>query len=391
MGENNFAMSVHATDIDDEILSKINRHTRRSFGVDELFVFEGVISDDSLDSFKTRMDPVTTLKNYAADLTKGVSLLDGHNTEKEPFGRSFDSHIRNKDDLTQVVAQFYILRDSNSNGRSTNDIIKNIEGGIIRDMSVGFMAGIDDYICSIDGKPMTMSPYFPGDRTEDGQEAFYWVKNGHLREVSTVYKGSNSNAYIEKARQMIDEGKMDENRIAVLQEGLGTRFDELDKPFFNALKNNKRGVENFKMKISDVKKAIEDGEITLAALKNLVNQLDKENGGDDEEKQKQGRMVRSVFGDNVTEDKLKALKNEAKNGRKYKEDLVENVVNARVAVQGDDFNAENYKKMLERADIEFIKEELTSYERMKAGKYTGGRQIDNSQDGNDTVDVVTIR
>lgn len=227
---------------------------------------------------------------------------------------------------------------------------------------------------------------------ENGEKVFYWIKNAHLREVSTVYRGSNPNAYIEKARQIVSDGLMDENRIAVLQQGLGTRFDELDKSFFDAFKNNKRGVEDSKMKIADVKKAVEDGEITLAALKNLVNQLDKESGGDDEEKQKQGRMVRAIFGNNVTEDLLKTLKTEAEDGRKYKDDLVEGAIKARVAVQGEDFNAEGYKNMLERADVEFIKEERSTYEKLKAGKYTSGRQIGSqSEDGKDEDEVVTIR
>ncbi|MDT2759277.1 hypothetical protein [Enterococcus xiangfangensis] len=392
MGENNFAMSVQAASIDETMLAKINKHTRRSFNAEELFVFEGTISDDSLDSFDTRMDPETTLKNYADDLTRGISLMSGHATDKEPFGRSFDSSVRENGELTQVIGHFYMLRDSTSNGQSTNDIIRNIEGGIIRDMSVGFMAGVEDYVCSADGKTMMMSPYFPGDRMENGEKVFYWIKNAHLREVSTVYKGSNPNAYIEKARQIVSDGLMDENRIAVLQQGLGTRFDELDKSFFDAFKNNKRGVEDSKMKIADVKKAVEDGEITLAALKNLVNQLDKESGGDDEEKQKQGRMVRAIFGDNVTEDLLKTLKTEAEDGRKYKDDLVEGAIKARVAVQGEDFNAEGYKNMLERADVEFIKEERSTYEKLKAGKYTSGRQIGSqSEDSKDEDEVVTIR
>jgi hypothetical protein len=390
MGENNLSMAVTASTTSDDLLAKINKHTKRDFSSDEVFIFEGVISDDSLDSFKTRMDPETTLRNYAQDLQSGVSLLDGHDTSKEPFGRSFDSEIRQSGDLTQVVARFYILRDGNSNGRSTNDIIRNIEGGIVRDMSVGFAAGIDDYICSIDGKPMMMSPYFPGDRTEDGQEAFYWIKNAHLREVSTVYKGSNANAFIEKARQMISDGQMDENRISVLQEGLGTRFDELDKSFFNAIKKNKRGVDDASMKIADIKKAVEDGDITLSALKSLVSQLDKDNGGDDDEKKEQGRMVRSVFGDNVSEDFLKTLKSEAANGRAYKEDLIDSTVKARAAVQGDGFNAETYKKMLDRADLDFIKEERNSYETMKATKFTSGRQA-GGNDEDDDDDVYKIR
>lgn len=382
MGENNFAMSVHAAAIDDSLLEKINKHTRRTFEANELFVFEGVISDDSLDTFDTRMDPETTLRNYAQDLLSGVSMIDWHDTSREPYARSFDSEIRHNGDLTEVLGRFYVLRNSNSNGRSTNDIIRNIEGGITRDLSVGFSAGIDDYICSVDGKPMMDSPYFPGDRTEDGQNVFYWIKNAHLREVSTVYKGSNHNAYIQKARQMVNDGFMDESRLAVLQQGLGTRFDELDKPFFDALKKQKRkGVEQ--MDINEIRAAIKDGKLNITDLRKVMedNQVRFESQED--------VAIRNELGeDNANVESIKRMKAEAEAGRQYKTDLIDAAVASRVAVQGEEFNAESYKKMLARADIEFIKEERESYDKLKASKFSSGRQVGNTNEEDDEIVVI---
>jgi hypothetical protein len=381
MTENSFPMSVHATDIDDELLSKINKHTRRTFNANELFAFEGVISDDSLDTFDTRMDPETTLRNYAADLLSGVSMIDWHDTNREPYARSFDSSIYQDGELTKVSGSFYMLRDSNSNGRSTNDIIRNIEGGITRDLSVGFSAGIEDYICSVDGKSMMMSPYFPGDRTEEGQKVFYWIKNAHLREVSTVYKGSNHNAYIQKARQMVDDGLMDENRIAVLQEGLGTRFDELDKPFFDALKRQKtKGVKQ--VDIKEIRSAITVGKLAVTDLRKVME--DHEIRFESQE----DVAIRNALGEgNASVEAINRMKQEAEAGRKYKEDLIDSAVKARVAVQGEDFNAESYKSMLTRADLEFIKEERESYEKMKSKKFSSGRQI-GSEEKDDEVMVL---
>lgn len=380
-----FPMQVKPVDSTDDQLTKVNKFTQRELKSEDVFIFEGVVSDDSLDSFKTRMDPGTTLVNYAEDLKKGVPLMAGHDTTKLPFGRSFDSEVRKKDDLTQVVGKFYMPRDTSSNGVRSNDMIRNIEAGLLRDMSVGFMAKPNDYVCSADDKPLGESRYFPGDPLDDGTEAYYWIKNGHLREVSAVYKASNGNAFIDKARQL----DMDENRIKVLENGLGTRaFGALDKSFFDTKKRKEGG--NSSMTIAEIKKAVEDGDITLSALKSLVSQLDKDNGGDDDKKKETGRMVRSLFTDeDLSKDFFEGLKAEAEAGRAYKSDLIDEAVKARAAVQGDGFNKEHFEDMLKRSDVAYIKEERDSYSKMKSDKFTSGRQVggNGGSDGEDDAAI----
>ncbi|MGR6004900.1 hypothetical protein ACT7C0_30230 [Bacillus cereus] len=71
-------------------LELINRHTIEPVTMDEIFTFSGNCSNDRLDSYFTRMDPTTTLRNYAEDLKSGVSLLNGHDVSLVPYGRSYD-------------------------------------------------------------------------------------------------------------------------------------------------------------------------------------------------------------------------------------------------------------------------------------------------------------
>lgn len=392
-----FQMEVSPSDVTDEELAKINEHTRKDLSADDVFIFDGVVSDDSLDSFKTRMDPQTTLSNYADDLTRGVSLMSGHDTEKEPYGRSFDSVLQKRNGLTEVIGKFYMLRDSSANGSSTNDLIRNIEGGITRDMSVGFMAGIDDYICSIDGKTLDKSKYFPGDRTKDGKEAFYWIKNGHLREVSTVYKGSNGNAFIQKARQFADKHKLGQSRLAMLQQGLGTRYDELDKSIFGIRVNedgsssdndNQGGNEDMEITIEDVREAVENEDITIEELEELIAELkdddddddDNDSGDNDDDNDRLAKAVKRVFGDKVSEKTLRRVKAEAEDGRSYKKEVVSRAVKARAAVQGKGFNKAHYKEMLRRSDAATVREEAESYEKMKSGKFQSGRSAASKDD-----------
>lgn len=376
-------MRIEPVVMNDDELAKVNRHTKRQFSTDELFLFSGTISDDTVDSFDTRMDPATTLPLFASDLLNGVSLLDGHNTNSEPYGRSFDSEIIQKEGVTRVVGHFYVLRNSNSNGRSTNDIIRNIEGGIIRDMSVGFSASLDDYICSADGKSYWDSPYFPGDRDTDGNPVFYWIKNATLREVSTVYKGANGNAFIEKARQAIANGEIDSKKINALEERFQTRFDDVEKSFFSTKKRKNEGV--VAMEIKDIRAAITNGSLSVSKLREVMEENDVRFESQD------NIAIRNALGDDATVESIRKLKDEAEAGRQYKKDLIEDAVKARVAIQGDGFNADNYRSMLERSDVEYIKDERESYEKMKGSKYTSGRQTDNGQQITDDVIVSELK
>ena len=93
-------------------LDAINRHTLEPVTADDIFTFSGVCSNDRLDSYFTRMDPVTTLRNYAADLNNGVSLLGNHNIYTAPFGRSYGGQLiqDDTDNANAVRGDWYILK-----------------------------------------------------------------------------------------------------------------------------------------------------------------------------------------------------------------------------------------------------------------------------------------
>ncbi|PKG22618.1 hypothetical protein [Niallia nealsonii] len=75
----------------EEILRKINRQILEPLTKEDVFTFSGICSNDRLDSYLTRMDPITTLKNYVEDLQRGIPLQEGHDIFKNPYGRSYDA------------------------------------------------------------------------------------------------------------------------------------------------------------------------------------------------------------------------------------------------------------------------------------------------------------
>ncbi|KIQ83589.1 hypothetical protein RT27_22575 [Bacillus sp. L_1B0_5] len=55
--------------------------------------------------------------------------------------------------------------------------------------------------------------------------------------------------------------------------------------------------------------------------------------------------------------------------------MVNKAVESRTRAQGDKFDAEKYRQMLVRAaDLDFVKEEIDTYEAMAKERFNGGRQ-----------------
>ena len=376
-------LTASNVDVSDKDLELINRHTLRPFMRDELFAYEGICSSDELDSYDTRMDPYTTLRNFSDELSQGVPLMEGHNTSINPYGRSFDSEYLEKDGVTSVRGRWYIPRSTTINGVNTDDTIKAIEAGVIKDMSVGFGGSAMWYKCSADGKDLWDTPYYPGDVDEDGNRVFFWIMDANLREVSTVYKGACPGAYIEKTRSAIESGEMDEKRIMILEDRYHTRFDNADGAFSFGKNRNKKGGQEM-VGIKEVRAALEDGTLSVADLRTAMS--DK---GVRFEKP-EDIAIRNELGDDFsTPETIRTLKADAEHGRKYLVDLIEDAVKERVAIQGEEFNADSYRKVLERSgDIYYIKEEIESYRKLKASKFTAGRQI--GSDGNQEEDIIDL-
>ena len=101
--------------------------------------------------------------------------------------------------------------------------------------------------------------------------------------------------------------------------------------------------------------------------------------------------IRNELGEKATLEGVRALKAEAEQGRQYTADLIDDAVKARVKVQGDGFKEESYRQMLARSnDLEYIKDEIESYNKMASDRFVAGRQTekDDPSRGQEDEDVV---
>lgn len=381
------------TDDTGEILEKINRHTLEPFSdVSELFMFSGICSNDRMDAYQTRMDPMTTLRNYVEDLQSGVSLQAGHDITKNPYGRSYDAQFLTSYEENAVRGHWYIVKDLVLNGDNTNDTIRAIQRGIIRDLSVGFGGDEMYYRCSSCGKDLFdhNCPHFPGLEDENGRMTFAWVTNARLREVSSVYKGATPGAYVDKARQYANQKQLSEQNIARLENAYSIRLDSGERSFYIPSKeketpkteeNRNEEAENMGEQertysrnnlLADIRQAVRDNKIEKAAVYDVL----AEEG--DKFRQPEDIQLRNELGkDFCKPEAVRQLKKEAQQGRRYLEDTIDEAVKARVRAFGDGFNSDSYRAMLATSgEIDHIKEEIAAYERMAKERFKPGRQTE---------------
>ena len=69
---------------------------------EDAFIFPAEISNDSVDSYFTRMHE-SSLRNYAADALAGVSLQNSHRHNELPFGRSLYGLYEDRADAGRVL------------------------------------------------------------------------------------------------------------------------------------------------------------------------------------------------------------------------------------------------------------------------------------------------
>ena len=196
------------------------RQTGSHDDTDDLFYVLATASTDEYDSYNSRMDSKTTLKNMRDALKTGVPILEAHNYYRGmPLGQSVNGTL--KRNPNRVVAEFFITKGMGLSGSfysSSDTIIRAIRTAAIRDVSVGIWGGED--ICDICGLNITnwwrdyysgndYCPHIPGEEYEivEGEAPVlctYTIVDAELLELSLVWAGANPSAeIIEKAESLL--------------------------------------------------------------------------------------------------------------------------------------------------------------------------------------------
>lgn len=348
----------------EQYMDRINQMSHVQLSAEDVFVYQGIISSDAMDSYYTKMDAETSLRNYANDLKAGTPLMTYHETSQSPIGRSFDSSIDVKEDGKTVVrGLFYIVRHTKINGESTDDLIRQIETGTLKEMSVGF-GGINLwYKSSYDGKDIFESRYYPGDKDENGNLVYYYIMDATLREVSLVYKGACPDAVVERIRNDLPNMEDAERQIQKYE----TRFNvRIDMP-------KQRSKEGKRMNIEEIKRAVEKGDLQRGELLKALK-VDAITDGQ--------RSILKELGDDASIETVRSLKEKAEIGERAFNEKLDELVKARVAI-GQEFDQEKYKEQMRSMDVDFIEDQTRLFEDIKKAEFKPGRQTQkqNDEDG----------
>ena len=328
------------------------------------FFWGAEISSTRIDTYDTRMDAETTLKNYAEDLIAGVAFCDSHNHNELPFGRSFAGLyvVGALDDAQQVVTPsrviggFYTLAGLKTNRVSTDDLINAMRGGLVRDVSVGFKPGAGFmYRCSICGLDLFDwdCPHIPGvtyqiPDANSGElvdrYAVAWIVNARLSEVSGVYDGSTPYAMILKATREAQAGRIPD-RVAKLVENRA-RIHLPEKSIQIPARTTKETEMNDQEKLA-AEKAVRD------AFTAFVRKACSDTGV----AMPTGKTVDSLTAEEAVEalrSEIGRLKPLAEDGTKLRAALVEEAVTEGKRALGENFKEDAQRSLMGRLPIEDV-------------------------------------
>lgn len=143
---------------DDDIMAKINVHTRKELSKDEVYAFPVILCDNEVDRDNERfsIDSLNVLK----EMFVGKTGIFDHNPKGEnQTARIFDTEVKTDkskktsigEDYTYLLAKAYMIKTD-----KTENLISEIEAGIKKEVSVS--CKIDSEICSVCGADMRVKP-----------------------------------------------------------------------------------------------------------------------------------------------------------------------------------------------------------------------------------------
>lgn len=415
--------------IQDWELAAINRTLSTPLSREEVYTFAGWISNGEPDSYSTRMDPDTTLRNFVEDMIAGRALCIAHAPSRSgflgpvgeagatmPVGRSFHGELVARPDRPGslwVRGHWYIVRGvAIPGGMKTDDVIRNIETGVWHRLSVGFTLNPIEgrkrgfYKCELCGENLMSKKcdHIPGLEYE-GKLAIARIIDGSQREASLVYLNAAQGTVVSKARAFAAQGRIEDRQIEQLEEIHGVRIIQPGgAPPLAASKKtgadpetkNKQQENNMDLARELLKGMVEAFRsvlpesplrVKVVALATRVESAEKEEGI---------REAAAAFSALVTEaradyaalkivhdavpeasrspEKIATLVTEAGEGRQYRTDLTAAALAEGVRAEGNAFDKDHWTRALAAQPLPFIQKQRDIWKGQADAKIEPGRK-----------------
>lgn len=343
----------------------------------EPFFWPAIISNQRLDSYWTHMAR-SSLDNFARGAQEGVSFQNSHRWSELPIGASLTGRVEELESgLVQVVSDFYTLMGLDLNGLSTDQFVRGVRSGVIKDVSIGFSGGTR--ICDLCRQNYMRCSHWAGmiyETEENGVirqvRATVTIENATLNEVSAVYDGATPGAVILKARAAATEGRLQPKEAEELEImyrvalPLTRHFDGVDVPQKEV---RAMGLDT----VLEKHKIVGADEAARAsALDSRLTELIAAEG-----------KLATVQSELATaQGRVAELEPAAADGQQYREDLIAEALAEGVRAKGDKFNQAHYEEMLRSPNmtIKSIKVMRDDWKSEGDVRFPGGRH---SADGHE--------
>ena len=396
------------------------------------FTFEAEISSTALDAYFTHMAD-STLRNFARDAATGVALLDSHDGYKLGVGYSTGGRYEEEDSEGRVVVSFYIVPGLRFGGShsfaSSDDYIRAIRSGVVRDVSVGFHGG--RWICDLCGQHYfgqgSACNHVAGWEYEierDGrmtrEVCTVAIHDARLSEVSLVYDGATPGAMILKAEQEAAAGRLSPAMTRQLERQYRVRLPRAVATTVlgggsadwtiqigdgravtggqpaergQGVTMNKRDNDEVEVTPVEPQQPAEDAPEAEApvvdeearAMLEAIRQVTTRSAApqgitlDAAVRWLNDQLVEVAGQRDAAQAEIARLQPLADQGRAYREELINQAVAEGVRAMGEAFPEETYRAMLVNAPLEHVRQVRDTFAAQAAERFPGGRQTRDAQ------------
>jgi hypothetical protein len=146
-------LSVKAADVSAD-LALINEYSNRELKVEEIYCFDVILCDNEVDRDIERF-PKASLDKLASLFVGKTGIFDHRWTAANQIARLYRAEVQDTGEKNSLGESLLVLRGSAYmlRNETTQPFIHAIEGGILKEVSVGFQA--EKVACSICGETMS--------------------------------------------------------------------------------------------------------------------------------------------------------------------------------------------------------------------------------------------
>lgn len=330
---------LETEDSDNELLKQINMHTRKELKMEDVYIFPMILCDNDVDRDLERFS-VDSLTQLSPMFIGKTVLFDHDHKAKNQIARIFKTQVETfPDKLNAINEPYYRLKAYAYifNHPIYDSIIKSIDAGILKEISVGVSMGLQK--CSVCGENYWECKHFRGEYYNGNIAHVILESPNEAYEASFVAIPAQANAGVTKKSKCKGDNTM--GYLKLLEKyGISQKsYEELEEKF--------EGIDPYM-----IAEIIETFGISKNSIKNVFI-----------EEEAAASLIgkKSVTADEFMTE-IKKMKEDSKKYKEFIEKEENKAIQNGIKAYGEDFKKEKWEKILKSCTIEEIREQSEEWE-----------------------------